>query len=181
MVLAFLSIPLAWLTHALVGLTHQEWLWVIDLPSVLGYFGLLELATETVAWRWRWLHTVGLICVPDLGGHWQGTLKSSYGVELPVAVVIKQSWTRMKVSMTTATSQSESTAAMVHVEGEQPVLTYLYVNMPAPGAPPTMHAHKGTVTLVLEETAGGCVLSGDYYSGRDRRQHGTLRVGRPAM
>jgi SMODS-associating 2TM, beta-strand rich effector domain len=54
------------------------------------------------------------------------------------------------------------------------VVTYEYANEPAADAVGSLHAHRGTARLVL--TPNGKVLEGDYYTGRDRKSHGVLRL-----
>ncbi len=54
------------------------------------------------------------------------------------------------------------------------MLDYEYVNEPNAHAVEGMHMHRGTARLVLSED--GRVLEGEYYTGRDRKSHGTLRL-----
>ena len=55
-----------------------------------------------------------------------------------------------------------------------PTLDYMYVNEPGAGALESMHAHRGTAMLEFKDG----VLEGDYYTGRDRREIGTIRLQR---
>ncbi len=54
------------------------------------------------------------------------------------------------------------------------VMSYEYLNEPKPAAKETMHAHRGTARLVLE----GESLEGEYYTGRDRQNYGSLSLRR---
>lgn len=49
-----------------------------------------------------------------------------------------------------------------------------YINESDAHATEAMHMHRGTARLRL--TDSGTVLEGEYYTGRDRKSHGTLRV-----
>ncbi len=56
------------------------------------------------------------------------------------------------------------------------VLSYEYRNEPLPRAVETMHAHRGTCSLEL--SSDGETLNGDYYSGRDRREFGSIHLAK---
>jgi predicted pore-forming effector associated with SMODS systems len=58
--------------------------------------------------------------------------------------------------------------------GDEQSVSYQYTNEPVVSARSTMHTHRGTATLVLKN--GGLILEGEYYSGRDRQNIGTIRL-----
>lgn len=75
--------------------------------------------------------------------------------------------------METDTSRSKSIIASISVKDPlSTLLIYEYQNEPIPGAIATMHIHKGTARLLIQE--GGKVLVGEYYTGRDRQSYGVL-------
>jgi hypothetical protein len=53
------------------------------------------------------------------------------------------------------------------------MLSYEHYNEPKPHAAETMHPHRGMTRLELIAPA---VLDGEYYTSRDRKNYGTLRV-----
>ena len=67
---------------------------------------------------------------------------------------------------------SRSVAASIYVSEAETLLTYQYENEPNSNALVTMHAHEGTATLELGRDPK--TLKGNYYSGRDRANRGTL-------
>ncbi len=163
----------------------------IDAPGVMGFYGLMYLSFDK--WLWNkpitnFLRLVGWLQVPDLSGLWQGNLTSNRTgqtqvQDYPVAIVIQQTWTHICVTLKTNTSESCSiTASVLTSKPNGIVLTYQYMNEPKPGAVDTMHIHKGTVWLVLEEKPQKQMwLNGEYYSGRDRQNYGTLNVQRVVL
>lgn len=84
-----------------------------------------------------------------------------------------QDWTHISIKMRGEYSRSESLVGSIFV-GNDIVLDYEYWNEPLPNAVETMHAHRGTARLML--SADGRTLSGDYYSGRDRQNYGSLHL-----
>jgi hypothetical protein len=64
--------------------------------------------------------------------------------------------------------------AVITEEAGEVVLGYEYINEPYAHAVGSMH--RGTARLRL--TGDGEVLEGEYYTGRDRKCHRTLRVNR---
>jgi hypothetical protein len=151
--------------------------WWLDAPSVTLIFGLLYSLFDRSVWRWRVLHRTGLICTPNLGGTWLGSVTSSVdgGVECHEAtLVVEQHWTRISVSMKTAKSKSSSVvAAMIGETASRTTLCYEYRNEPVPCAEKEMHAHRGSAQLTIGRDSR--VLEGEYYTGRDRQTHGSMR------
>lgn len=68
--------------------------------------------------------------------------------------------------------------AIIVEEAGDAVLNYEYANEPRAHAIDGMHAHRGTARLRLN--CESQVLEGEYYTGRDRKSHGTLRLERLA-
>lgn len=94
-------------------------------------------------------------------------------------VEIVQTWTRITIVMSTPNSSSRSLIAGI-LTGQRPEdwLLYEYLNEPKPGAPEGMHAHRGMARLAVKPSGGRIVLDGEYYSGRDRANQGTLLMTR---
>jgi hypothetical protein len=61
------------------------------------------------------------------------------------------------------------------VTEDECILIYDYLNEPNSDAVDTMHMHRGTARLVLTETDK---LEGDYYTGRDRKNTGAMKLRR---
>jgi len=55
-------------------------------------------------------------------------------------------------------------------------LVYEYANDPRPDATVTMHAHRGLAFLRL--SVDGKQMQGDYYTGRDRANYGSMQLRR---
>ncbi len=66
--------------------------------------------------------------------------------------------------------------AVITEEAGEVVLGYEYINELYAHAVGSMHMHRSTARILL--TGDGEVLEGEYYTGRDRKSHGTLRVNR---
>ena len=153
--------------------------WWFDAPSTMGFYGIFFKCFDKSVWRWpsiRWTH---LLKVPILSGEWHGHLLSSFdGGKKPheVTVRINQTWTRIMILLSSTTSDSHSLTASIQVQApEGVVLTYQYENQPKPGAVNTMEIHIGTARLVFADDR---VLEGYYYSGRGRREFGSVHLER---
>ncbi|HVB85835.1 MAG TPA: hypothetical protein VNK23_04110 [Candidatus Dormibacteraeota bacterium] len=169
-VLAVISIGLAWLLSSIIGKAHLPF-W-LEVPGTFTLYSILLWAFRSYWWKWRWLHRVGIIKVPDISGDWSGYVTSSFdrlAQHHPVQVRIRQNWTHLMVQLSADQSWSDSIVASIAV-GEETVVSYQYTNRPKPGAKDTMHAHMGTASLKLSDDHSE--LSGEYYSGRDRANQG---------
>lgn len=177
------SILLAWLLNRALGLAGLTVPWWIDAPSVAGFYGLIYTFFDRRAWRIPLARVLGLVKIPDLNGTWSGTVHPSGGehdYEHPATVEITQSWRDLCVRLRTANSGSRSVIGAVTVEGpEDAVVTYEYANEPGANSADGMHAHRGTARLIL--SPDGRILEGDYYTGRDRKSHGALRLERTGL
>jgi hypothetical protein len=150
----------------------------VDGPSSFSLFGLFYAAFKKWLWARPFLHKVGLVKVPRIDGTWSGYIVTSFdggNSKHDVDVQIRQDWTEMSIALKGSHSKSKSCVGSIMVkEGVQ--LAYEYVNEPAPGAVDTMHAHRGYARLDL--SANGNSLDGEYYSGRDRQNIGTIHLAR---
>ena len=86
-----------------------------------------------------------------------------------------QRWSKLIIRLDATSSRSHSVSATLRV-GDllYPALDYMYVNEPLLNALETMNAHRGTAMLELR----GGVLAGEYYTGRGRREIGTIQLRR---
>ena len=176
--LAVFSVFLVWLLDMSLNAVGFEPDWWLSLPSFGGFYGILHRLFDQYLWRCAALKKLGLIRVPDLNGEWTGGIRSSHvpdGETIPVRVLIKQRWSKLAVRLEATHSSSDSVMARLSTgDVVQPTLDYMYVNEPGAGAWETMHAHRGTAMLEFKDG----VLEGDYYTGRDRREIGTIRLQR---
>ncbi len=159
-----------------IGWTPPLW---VDFSSVMFLYGLLFGFFRGVAWKWRWLRRIGVISTPILDGTWSGTVQSDYdGESRPahdVEVIIGQDWTEIVIRLIRPESKSHSLSASMVVTEDECILIYDYLNEPTLGAAETMHMHRGTARLIL---TGTDKLEGDYYTGRDRKNTGVIKLRR---
>lgn len=176
--LAVISVFLVGLLDVSLNAVGFEPEWWLSLPSFGGFYGVLYRLFDHYLWRSAALRKLGLVRVPDLNGEWTGEIRSSYvsdGEAFPVGVVIRQRWSKLAVRLDASYSSSGSVMARLRTgDVIHPTLDYMYVNEPVAGAWETMHAHRGTAMLEFKDG----VLEGDYYTGRDRREIGTMRLQR---
>src|SRR6266568_2530477 len=175
LLLALLSIALAWVSARFLAVAHLAVPWWLDAPSSLAFYGVLDGLVERFLWRSRLAHKLGLVRIPNLMGRWRGYLITSFDGHAKrhdLVINIFKSWTQISVFLTTATSMSCSCVAVIQVDHPEGVtLIYQYQNQPLANAERTMHMHYGTAMLRLSD--GDC-LAGDYYAGRDRRTFGRI-------
>jgi len=179
LLLAFFAISLAWLSSKLLVVIHLAVPWWVDAPSLMAFYGVLYTLFDRYLWRNSLVSKLGLVRIPNLAGRWRGYLISSFDGHAKrhdLMINIFQSWTQITVFLTTATSMSRSSAAMIQVEDPEGVaLIYQYQNQPLADAIRTMHMHYGTAMLRVSND--GCLV-GDYYAGRDRRTFGRISCRR---
>ena len=176
-VLVAVGVLLAWLLSAVLDAVDVELSWWVGAPSVPAFFSAAYWAFDRYVWRLGLLRKVGFVNVPNLDGEWDGEVKSSHGggSSQPVSVVIHQRWSKMAIRLDTEHSRSYSTLAAIKTDDAiKPELTYIYLNEPKPDAKETMETHRGTAVLELS----GEALVGIYYSGRGRREMGTIALKR---
>ena len=148
----------------------------VEVPGTATLYGLLLGLFRSRFWKLQVLHKTHVVKVPNLEGEWAGYVTSSFdnlAAKLPVTIHIRQNWTHMSIVLRTGKSESHSVLSSVFV-GDETLVSYQYENEPRVGAKDTMHAHRGMANLNLSED--GLALTGDYYSGRDRANYGTLVV-----
>jgi hypothetical protein len=154
--------------------------WWFETPSIMLVYGLLHWAYDS--WLWK-LKALGfaLSQIPNCAGTWFGVLRSSHDGNTTIEgmIVVHQTWSRIAVEFQSESSVSYSRMAALNVTaGASQGLIYEYTNEPRADAKETMHAHRGFAFLRL--SADGNWLEGDYYTGRDRTNFGTMRLRRVA-
>jgi len=172
--LAIISIVLSWSFYKVLDSYHKTLPWYVENPSVLFFYGLLFSVFDK--WAWKIFRKIGIVKTPNLNGKWKGYLKSSFdehSAEIKATLEIFQDWTRIKIILNTDQSSSYSeSASLVIKTPEGNYLSYQYINEPKQDAVKTMSIHRGTVILLFDEKED--TLIGEYYSGRDRQNFGSL-------
>lgn len=160
--------------------------------STVIYFGFTRYI-----WRWTWLHEKGLIAVPNLNGTWKGYLYTSVDknkindddlivedgrqiddlTKMETAIIIKQTWDTIQVTLNGPESPSHSRAATILVrEKAWPTITYNYLNEGS-DTNGELHMHYGTATLEYDEEEDK--LEGSYNTRPTQRgNHGRLELHR---
>jgi activator of 2-hydroxyglutaryl-CoA dehydratase len=95
-----------------------------------------------------------------------------------VELIIGQDWTDIVIRFIGPNSKSHSTSASMIVTEDECILIYDYLNEPNAEAVETMEMHRGTTRLVL---TGNDELEGYYYTGRGRKNTGSLKVRRTEL
>lgn len=178
--LAAASITAAFLLHkTLEGVIP----WWIDVPSVAGFYALFYLVFERWLWRLPFIHSSGLLRVPNLNGRWNGYVTSSFDGHVTnhdTYLEIHQTWTELSVCLRTDRSQSHSLIGTITTQNPTAgTLGYEYINEPKANAVANMQIHRGTARLDLTKLKDRWVLEGEYYSGRGRQSFGTLHFEKP--
>jgi len=176
--LAVVSIVFSWSFYKILGYYQFSLWWWAESPSVLFFYGLLFVIFDK--WCWYYLKKINFIKTPNLNGEWKGNLKSSFdnhSSEVKATLKIFQTWTRIKILLTTDQSSSHSESASIVIAApEGKYLSYQYINEPKSEAVKTMSIHRGTGRLLFDEKEN--TLVGQYYSGRDRQNFGSLSFKR---
>src|SRR5207249_2539262 len=156
--------------------------WWIELPSVLAFYGMGYELVDRSIWKWQLPRRVGLLKLPNLSGTWEGYVTStfdSHADKHAATIEVRQTWTRIVVTLRTDHSESHSLAATLLVDQAfGPLLSYEYLNEPKPNALAAMQTHRGTARLRLESGNEMDVLDGEYYAGRGRENQGIMHFER---
>lgn len=144
-------------------------------------FGLFHRVFDRRLWKKPWMPDF-IVAVPDLTGHWEGEIRTSYEGEIPddyladgghqpmtATLNIKQTWSKIIIHFETERSPSVSTGASFQTEGTlHPKLSYLFENE---GADVVEQAedegpYDGTTRFTYRESDDRLV--GYYYTGPAR-------------
>lgn len=173
--LAALAVAATLLLNHSLSILNLKIPWWIDAPSVMGFYGLFYTVFDNYLWRLRFKF-IRLSEIPDVGGTWVGSVKSSYGGGTEVHGVIlyvRQNWSKLSVQIETENSRSFSTMAVVNTShSPESGLKYEYISEPGALSIQTMQTHRGTASLRL--SPDGSALKGEYYTGRGRQNIGEM-------
>ena len=176
--IALLSVPPVWLVAFTLEYMRTDPEWWITPPSFGAFYSVFYWLFDRHVWRFKLLHRLGLVKIPDLNGRWAGSVDSSYGESgamYPVSLSITQTWSKIAIRLDSDHSRSYSQiGAIRNLDLITPELAYIYSNDPKIHAADSMEAHRGTAILELSEPA----LTGLYYTGRGRREVGEIKVTR---
>lgn len=152
-------------------------------PPLLGYLNPGALSAVAIygaaillydRWLWAWLSNI-----PDLRGSWSGAIDSSHngGARVNCVVRIRQTWSRLMVELETTESNSHTTmAALFQDQPGDRGLKYEFVTEPKGRAVETLQIARGVCNLGLPDDADQ--MSGNYYTGRGRANHGEISIKR---
>ncbi len=178
--LAIISVVFCYIFYSVLECYNISAPYWVSFPSVFGVFGFLYTVFNKWLWKLNFFHKIKLVKVPVLTGKWEGVLNSSYDnflSDIGISISVYQNWTEMLVVLETSSSTSySSTASIITINPHCFTITYEYINTPTPAALETMHTHIGTTTLEFKNYS--IEMTGCYYSGRDRKTVGDIRVKR---
>jgi hypothetical protein len=157
--------------------------WLTPPIDTMAFYGLFYELFDEWIWKWRLLHKLHIVKVPNLSGIWTGQVQptSTGGIsaglttKADLTIEIRQTWTTIMIIGNASLSESHSLSASL-ITGGEPILSYEYLNEPRSSAPSTMHAHRGIARLIVNEMQSR--LEGEYYSGRDRQNIGAIVLRR---
>ncbi len=182
LILIAVSVIISYLISQLLKSNQIVLPFYIDLPiSTVGVYSILFWVFNNYLWKHPFFRRIGIIIADDLNGKWQGIVKSSYDnfqKDIKAELVIEQTATDITLCGTFDQSKSVS----VHENfsrsdiDNKVALFYFFRNEPKYDAVETMAMHEGSAKLVHDEEKD--TLTGYYYSGRDRNNHGTIEVKR---
>ncbi len=158
-----------------------SWGIVLAAPSGVGLFLLVFLAFDHICWKWSFLYKHGLIKIPNLNGLWTGSITSSaLGVEnIPVSVMVHQTYSRIRVRL--ETDKSISLSHMATISMEDPACfnfrwEYLAEFRPYQGAEPKRHFGVTHMILKTQDREFHDVQHGSYYTELARETHGRINL-----
>lgn len=137
---------------------------------------------EKSAWKWKIWTTIRIVDFPNLSGTYRGKFISSFKdkdgkpFEGDMKLSISQTFSQICIQGVFNQSESISIQAFFAFNDfkQKNCLYYFYKNKPSNNATPTMHTHEGSTVLCFDPADQ--TLSGEYYSGRDRNNHGDIFV-----
>jgi hypothetical protein len=159
---------------------YQTYSWIADIPSSgLGFFAIFYLLFDKYVWKLFsnnnfWFET------PNISGEYEGELLSSRDDKQTPTIIeikIKQTLTKIKISLHTkqSTSKSEMAALLVD-EPDGPLLIYEFINDHRKVADPNLTIHRGLTRLTYNKKDK--TLIGIYYTSPERKNYGEIHVKR---
>jgi hypothetical protein len=158
--------------------------WASPLDT-MAFYGLFYTLFDKYLWKWSVLRKLRITKVPDLAGTWRGYVEPArttavspgLAVKTDITIEVQQTWRSLFVVGRTQLSKSHSLSGSVIINDESSI-SYEYLNEPSAHALYTMHAHRGTARLSIDKTQR--TMEGEYYSGRDRQNIGTIHLTKSA-
>jgi len=174
---ATLAILFAYLATIALEAIHLRAPWWLEYPSPLGLFAILVALYNRYLWRRRPFSVIPWFRIPCIAGDWTARLRTSHDAfaeDLHAKVAIRQTGSRLSVSLDARDSTSQSlSASLLPLETISDFqLTYHFLNSPKPPAPAGMVPHYGVAVLRFSVTP--TTLQGEYFSGRGRHEHGEM-------
>ena len=181
LLLAACAVVSAWVLPKIIAWLGVGVPWWFDAPSVVGFYGIYFWIFDEWMWKVPFFRKVGLINIPNLNGLWKLDLTTSFDqhAETHAAQIrITQRWRTIAIHLEAERSRSDSMIATLRASDPNDfILNYEYQNTPTNDALHTMHVHRGSAEIRFQRP-GIVVGIGEYYSGRDRVNQGTLRLQR---
>ena len=169
---AAISIGLTYVFYQVASFLGYAPAWWISTPSALTFYAILTYLYSKYIWRLR-IAKLRFSKTPDFGGRWRGYIKSSYdNLEREVSVTILQNWSNIVIKLETDGSSSFSVSASIDVRPSE-ILSYEYLNEPSADSIESMHMHRGTCRLSLQQDR---TITGYYYTNRDRKNFGKIEL-----
>ncbi len=173
--LAIVSLVLAYAAHQIIDALPFRIPWWIEVPSFAVWFGVVNIVFDRWLWRMR-LAGFRLSAVPDFSGTWSGTIAGMNAggerTELPVHIVIEQTWSSIEIRGKTSRGLTRSKLAGVRIDDEE--LRYEYETHPDV-FDPIAKRHIGFCVLELHERD---LLEGFYYTLDGTSTKGTIAIER---
>lgn len=173
--LFLISIASAWGFVSLCNYLGWTPYWWIDTPSVFGFYGIFFGLFNNCLWKIPLLRKIGLIETPNLNGHYEGEIKTSYDdFQTPkkVQYEIVQKWNKILIFSETETSTSKSlTAAFSLSDVNRKSIVFSYQNTPKIDAHQTMNTHCGFADFYFNNTDA---IIGEFFNGRNRKTYGKI-------
>lgn len=168
----------------------------IEIPEMLfigitfgGVFPAVYMLFASWIWNRPWMPSF-IVAVPDLTGHWEGHIRSSFKGEISreylaadggdkneryremkATLDIRQTWRKIAITFETGRSSSYSTSASFQLGATlHPRLSYLFQNEgPSPDEQSASEGrYTGVAEFKLREADGDALLEGVYYTGPAR-------------
>lgn len=180
LLLLVLSVALGWGINWIFGLLHITFPWWAESPSILSVFGILLWLFDNHFWKGKLFRKMKSIYIPNINGNWDATLISSFSTEDAhlASLTIKQSATRISLSLETKNSISISQSAIMRNSGTPTdyELIYTYENTPKATADKSLQTHQGVTRLQIANDNNA--MTGEYFSGRGRQNYGRIEIRR---
>ncbi|MHB8807755.1 MAG: Cap15 family cyclic dinucleotide receptor domain-containing protein [Anaerolineaceae bacterium] len=175
-----LSILCMWGINKLFILLQINLPWWVESPSVFSIFSIFLLLFDNYIWKWRFLRHIKSLYAPNINGKWDTTIYSSFSKnEATLAlIIIKQTASRISISLETKNSKSISKIASITYVGTHSdyELDYTFENSPKATSDQILQQHRGVVWMQIADDNKSMV--GEYFSGRGRQNYGKIEMNR---